>query len=658
MLPESELIGADIEAYLDQHARKELVRFLTCGSVDDGKSTLIGRLLFDTAMIYEDQLAAVEKESVRKGGTRGELDLSLLTDGLRAEREQGITIDVAYRYFSTVKRKFIIADTPGHEQYTRNMATGASTCDVAIILIDARNGVMRQTRRHSFIASLLGIRHVVVAINKMDLVGYSEDVFERIKEEYSQFAAKLELGDLRFVPVSALRGDNVVEPSTAMPWYRGETLLHFLDNVHVASDRNLIDFRFPVQYVNRPGMDFRGFSGTVASGVVRPGDEVLALPSGARSRVQSIVTWNGELEEASASVAVTLTLVDEIDVSRGDMLVHPRNLPRVDRVLDAMVVWMADEPLTTGRQYWVKQTTSLVPASVTALHYRIDVNTLVRQDTGALQMNEVGRCQLTLVRPIAFDSYRQNRATGAFILIDRVTNVTVGAGLIVDRSSVPEFLRDYWNSDTLAEIRASHPTQVTVEERARRFGQRPATILLTGLPKSGKTVIAYALERRLFEMGRAVTVLDGGEMRQTISRGLGFTAAERSENLRRSMDVARLLNEAGLMCICAFVSPSEAVRQKARQAVGPERFMEVHVTAPLDVCRTRDTEGMYARADAGEIGDFPGVTAAYEAPITPALVLDTSLLSVHECVERIVERLAPWLISGHEEATDGRPDTP
>ena len=643
MLPESELIGTDIDAYLAQHARKELVRFLTCGSVDDGKSTLIGRLLFDTAMIYEDQLAAVKKESARKGNAHGELDLSLLTDGLRAEREQGITIDVAYRYFSTLKRKFIIADTPGHEQYTRNMATGASTCDVAIILIDARHGVVRQTRRHSFIASLLGIRHVAVAINKMDLVGYSEEVFERIKEEYSVFSAKLELRDLRFVPVSALRGDNVVEPSANMPWYRGETLLHFLDTVHVASDRNLIDFRFPVQYVNRPTMDFRGFSGSIASGIVRTGDEVIALPSGARSRVKSIVTWEGERREAFASMPVTITLADDIDVSRGDMLVHPGNVPRVDRVLDAMVVWMAAEPLVPAKQYWVKHSTSVVPAVVSALPYRIDVNTLLRQDATALQMNEVGRCQMTLVRPVAFDSYGQNRATGAFILIDRLTNATVGAGMIVDRSSVPAFLRDHWDGTTLPDTRASRSSQVTPEERATRFSQRPATVLLTGLPKTGKTTIASALERRLFDIGHAVAVLDGGEMRKTISRDLGFTAGERSENLRRAADVARLLNEAGLICVCAFVAPNEAVRRKVRQAIGRDRFLEVYVHAPIETCRERDSEGMYSKADAGEIADYPGVTAPYEVSASPDLSLDTGVLTVDECVERIVDSLAPWL---------------
>jgi bifunctional enzyme CysN/CysC len=646
MLPESALIASDIDAYLAQHERKELVRFLTCGSVDDGKSTLIGRLLFDTQMIYEDQLAAVKKDSERRGNTAGELDLSLLTDGLRAEREQGITIDVAYRYFSTARRKFIIADTPGHEQYTRNMATGGSTCDVAVILVDARNGVARQTRRHSFIASLLGIRHVVVAVNKMDLVDYSEGVFDRIKEEYAQFAAKLEFNDLRFIPVSALRGDNVVEPSRNMAWYKGETLLHYLDTVHISSDRNLIDFRFPVQYVNRPNLHFRGFAGTIASGAVRAGDEVVALPSGARSRVKSIVTWEGELHEAFAPMAVTLTLADEIDVSRGDMLVRPDNLPRVDRNLDAMIVWMAEEPLRPGRQYWIKHATSVAPGTVSSLRYRIDVNTLQRQDASTLQMNEVGRCQVTLIRPVAFDAYRQNRATGAFILIDRMTNGTVGAGMIVDRSSAPEFLRDNWDEDTLAGMQAVRSSQVTADERSARFGHPPLTILLTGLSGSGKTTIAYALERRLFELGCAVTVLDGRQMRQTISKGLGFTVAERSENLRRSVDVARFMNEAGLICICAFLAPSAAVRDKARQAVGPDRFFEVYLSAPVETCREREENGMYAKADAGEIPDFPGVSAPYEAPSNPDLVLDTGGESVETNVNRLVDAL--WKRLGRE----------
>jgi bifunctional enzyme CysN/CysC len=505
--------------------------------------------------------------------------------------------------------------------------------------VDARNGVVRQTRRHSFIASLLGIRHVVVAINKMDLVDYREEVFERIKEEFGQFAAKLELGDLRFIPVSALHGDNIVESSERMSWYRGETLLHYLDTVHVSSDRNLIDFRFPVQYVNRPDLHFRGYSGTMASGVVRQGAAVMVLPSGARSRVKSIVTWEGERPEAFAPMAVTLTLEDEIDVSRGDMLVRPENLPRVDRNLDAMVVWMAEEPLRTGRQYWIKQTTSLVAGVVSTLHYKVDVNTLQREGAAELRMNEVGRCELTLSRPIAFDTYRLNRATGAFIVIDRMTNGTVGAGMIVDRATAPEFLRDNWGGDTLAAMQAVRPSAVTSAERAGRFGHAPVTILLTGLSGSGKTTIAYALERRLFDMGRAVVVLDGRQTRQTISKGLGFTSAERSENLRRSIDVARFMNEAGLICICAFVAPSAAVREKARQAVGEDRFIEVFVSAPLDMCREREGGGMYAKAYAGEIPDFPGVSAPYDVPAHPAVAVDTSKLTVEECVDRIVAAL-------------------
>jgi len=636
MLHDSALIATDIDAYLAHHERKELVRFLTCGSVDDGKSTLIGRLLYDTQTIYEDQLAAVKKDSERRGSANGDLDLSLLTDGLRAEREQGITIDVAYRYFSTARRKFIIADTPGHEQYTRNMATGASTCDVAIILVDARNGVVRQTRRHSFIASLLGIRHVVVAINKMDLVEYAEEVFDHITQVYREFAVKLEFTDLRFIPVSALNGDNVVDPSRNMPWYSGETLLHYLDTVHVSSDRNLIDFRLPVQYVNRPNLDFRGFAGTIASGVLRPGDEVMALPSGSRSRVRSIVTWEGERGDAFAPMAVTVTLADEIDVSRGDMLVRPENLPRVDRNLDAMVVWMGEEPLVPGRQYWIKHAGSLVTGAVSSLRYRIDVNTLQRQDAPSLQMNEVGRCVVTLSRPVAFDAYRQNRATGAFIVIDRMTNGTVGAGMIVDRSNAPGFLRDNWEEDTLAAMEARRSSKVTAPEREARFGHPALTVLLTGLPGSGKTTLAYAVERRLFEMGRAVTVLDGLELRQTISKGLGFTAAERSENLRRGADVARYMNEAGLICLCAFVAPSAAVRQRARQAVGEGRFIEIALTAPIDILKVREQTGAYARAEAGELPDYPGVSAPYDVPATPDLALDTSTLSVEECTERII----------------------
>lgn len=636
-MADADLIAKDIEAYLAEQERKDLLRFLTAGSVDDGKSTLIGRLLYDTQMIYEDQLAAVRRDSVHKGSTGGELDLSLLMDGLRAEREQGITIDVAYRYFSTSKRKFIIADCPGHEQYTRNMATGASNCDLAIILIDARNGVVRQTRRHSFIVSLLGIKHVVVAVNKMDLVEYSQEAFDRIVEDYSTFATRLETPDLRFIPISALEGDNVVEASWHMPWYRGETLLHYLETAHIASDRNLIDLRFPVQYVNRPNQSFRGFAGTVASGVLRKNDEVVVLPSGQRSRVKSIVTYDGDLQEAFPPMAVTLTLTDEIDVSRGDLLVHPANLPRLEQSFEAMVVWMAEEPLVSGRPYLIKQATNTVSGQVSMLRYRVDVNTLRREPAPALAMNEVGRCMITVSRPICFDPYAHNRATGAFIFVDRLTNRTAGAGMIIDRATSLKFLQDLWDAEPTAAV--ARGSVVTGQERQARFGQRPATLLLTGLSGSGKTTIAYALERRLFDLGHAVCVLDGRQMRQTISRDLGFSAPERSENLRRSIDVARIMNETGMICICAFVAPSAVVREKARAAVGTDRFLEVYLAAPVSVCRERDSDGMYARADSGEIPEFPGVSATYDVPQHADLALHTDRLTIEECVNRIVDLL-------------------
>ncbi|MFV2069184.1 MAG: sulfate adenylyltransferase subunit CysN [Pirellulales bacterium] len=628
----------DIHTYLAQHERKELLRFLTCGSVDDGKSTLIGRLLYDSKMIYEDQLAAVRRDSKTHGTTSGDFDPALLTDGLKAEREQGITIDVAYRYFSTAKRKFIIADTPGHEQYTRNMATGASTCDLAIILIDARHGMLTQTKRHSFIASLLGIRHVIVAINKMDLVDFSQENFDQIRSEYTGFAAKLDMGDLHFIPVSALHGDNVVDPSSKTPWYQGGTLMHLLENVHIASDRNLIDFRFPVQYVNRPHLDFRGYCGTLASGIVRPGDEVMAVPSRKTSRVRSIVTFDGELEEAFAPMAVTLALEDEIDVSRGDMLVHAGNVPDLVQRFDAMVVWMADDPLVPGKLYTLKQTTKTVTGSVAKLRYRIDVNTLRSEETPALKLNEIGRCTFSINQPLAIDSYKRNRATGALIIVDRLTNVTVGAAMVVDRQA-GEDQRDPWDHQPSSEQLHGEASLVTPAERAARFGQQPATVLLTGLSGAGKSTLAYAIERRLFDIGRASCVLDGQNMRLGISRDLGFTAAERSENLRRSSEVARIMNDAGLVCIAAFLAPSEAVRQKAREVIGPDRFLVVHLAAPVEVCRERDQEGLYALADDGRIADFPGVTAPYETPREPDLVLPTHQWSVAECVERIMELL-------------------
>jgi len=427
------LIEKDILAYLAQHERKDLLRFLTCGNVDDGKSTLIGRLLHDSKLIYEDQLAAVQKDS-KKYGTTGDVDLALLVDGLQAEREQGITIDVAYRYFSTAKRKFIIADTPGHEQYTRNMATGASTCDLAIILIDARNGVQTQTRRHSFIVSLLGIKHVVVAINKMDIVGFDEKVYEHIRDDYEAFSDQLELSDVTYIPISALKGDNIVNPSTSMPWYKGSTLMHHLETVHIAGDRNLTDFRFPVQLVNRPNLNFRGYCGPVASGVVRPWDEVMVLPSRKTNRVKSIMTWEGEIAEAFAGMAVTLTLEKEVDISRGDLLVHPHNLPEVDTAVEAMLVWMAEQPLIPGKQYYVKLATRMVNASVREVRHRVNVNTLAHEPTKQLALNEIAEVTVEFEQAVAFDPYKKNRATGAFVLIDRLTHGTVGAGMIIDRA--------------------------------------------------------------------------------------------------------------------------------------------------------------------------------------------------------------------------------
>jgi bifunctional enzyme CysN/CysC len=637
MSHQSDLIATDIDAYLKQHEQKELLRFLTCGSVDDGKSTLIGKLLYETKMIYEDQLAAVQKDSKKHGTTGEATDMALLMDGLKAEREQGITIDVAYRYFSTAKRKFIIADCPGHEQYTRNMATGASTCDLAIILIDARHGVMVQTKRHSFIVSLLGIKHVLVAVNKMDLVGYSEEVYEKIKSDYRDFASRLEMVDQHFIPMSALKGDNLVEKSPNMPWYDGSTLMHHLENVHIASDRNLIDFRYPVQFVNRPNLDFRGFCGTVASGRIRKGETVMSLPSRKTSRVKSIVTFDREIDEAFAPQSVTLTLTDEIDVSRGDMLVRPDNVPQMAEAFDATIVWMTEEPLQPGKQYWFKQTSKMAAGSVSNLRYRIDVNTLHRQEAENLGLNEIGRCHVRLNQPLAFDGYRQNRGTGAFIVIDRMTNVTVGAGMILDRAAAEDV--DHWD-DAARVGSSSEQSTVTSAERAGRFGQKPATVLITGLAGAGKTTTAYALERKLFDMGRAVCVLDGRNMRQGISRDLGFSVSDRSENLRRSAEAAKLLNDAGLICVAAFLAPEESVRRKAAEVVGRERFLVVHLDAPLEVCRQRDTSGMYAKADEGEIANVPGVSVTYEPPTKPDLVLNTAETPVDECVAQIVKLLA------------------
>ena len=627
----SPLIETDIQAYLEGHERKDLLRFITCGSVDDGKSTLIGRLLYDTQLIYEDQLAAVRRDTTKYGTTGEELDLALLVDGLQAEREQGITIDVAYRYFSTEKRKFIIADTPGHEQYTRNMATGASTAQLAILLVDARKGVQVQTRRHSFIVSLLGIRHLVLAINKMDLVGFDPAAFARICADYQEFAAQLGVGEVHCIPVSALRGDNIVQPSTAMPWYDGPTLLHLLEQVDVTADCNLRDFRFPVQYVNRPHLDFRGFCGTIAAGVVRPGDEVVVLPSGRRSHIAAIVTTEGELTEAQAGQAVTLTLRDEIDVSRGDLLVHPDRLPAVADAFDARVVWMADAPLLPGRQYDIKLGTRLMPATPMALHHRIDVNTLEHQRAEELGLNEIGYCRIALNQPAPFDPYEVCPGTGAFIFIDRLSNVTVGAGMIVRPMTQPLV-------DKARNV-VWHEHKVSRTQRANQKGQRPCVIWLTGLSGAGKSTLANALEQRLWQRGYHSYLLDGDNVRHGLSQDLGFSQAERVEHIRRVGEVAALFVDAGLIVITAFISPFRADRALAR-ALAPEgEFIEVYVRAGLETCERRDPKGLYARARAGVIREFTGIDSPYEAPERPELVLDTE----HDAIEANVERLLAYL---------------
>ena len=631
MSHKSDLIATDIEAYLALHERKELLRFITCGSVDDGKSTLIGRLLYDSKMLYEDQLAQLESESVTHGTTGGKFDPALVTDGLKAEREQGITIDVAYRYFSTAKRKFIIADTPGHEQYTRNMATGASTADLAVILIDARYGVLTQTKRHSFIVSLLGIRHVVVTINKMDLVDFSEKRFEEICTAYRDFAARLDLPDLHFIPISALNGDNVVDPSPSMPWYRGSTLMNFLESVYIGSDRNLEDFRFPVQYVNRPNLDFRGFCGTLASGIIRKGDEIMVLPSRRTTKVKSIVTHDGEIDEAFTPQSVTLTLEDEVDCSRGDMIVRPGNVPKVSNDFDAMMVWMSSEAMVPGKTYLFKHANQTIPGHIESLRYRVDVNSLHRSPAPDLQLNEIGRCTITLSQPIYHDPYRRNRTTGAFIVIDRMSNITVAAGMITSRELDKKAKIAQWEVEDAQDSSDKEGIkQVTAAEREARLGQRPATVLFTGLSGSGKSTIARGVERVLFDLGRTAVVLDGEQLRRGLTHDLGFSAEDRSENLRRAAHIARLLNDNGIICLAALVAPSQSVRAKAMDLIGKEHFLTVHVNAPIDVCRQRDPSGEYATGSAA---------VTYEAPVAADLVLNTAETPIADCIEQVLALL-------------------
>ncbi len=631
----AEVPGADIRAYLKQHERKGILRFLTCGSVDDGKSTLIGRLLHDAELIYEDQLDAVRRDSKTTGTQRDGLDLALLVDGLQAEREQGITIDVAYRYFATAKRKFIIADTPGHEQYTRNMATGASRCDVAVILIDAQNGVLAQTRRHSFIARLLGIRHLIAAVNKMDEVAYDEGVFDEIRNEYFDFASRLAMDELHFLPISALHGDNVVHPSANMPWYRGATLMHLLETIQIAVDKDAGRFRLPVQLVNRPDPTFRGYSGTIAGGTVRPGDPVAVLPSGKTTTVERIVTMDGDLDEAFAPMAVSLTLADELDVSRGDVIAAPRELPHTAERFDADLVWMSEDDLVLGRAYTIKQGTRRVTGRVESVRFRVDVDTMRQEAASTLKLNEIGRGELVLTEPIVFESYDANRGLGGLILIDHLTNATVGAGMVLDPGGSVHAAA--WDQAPRGDLHAA-VSRVAIRERESRLGQRPVTVLLTGLARSGKTVVAHAVERKLFDAGHLATVLDGQSFRLGMSRDLGFSAVERSENVRRAAETARLMNEAGLICLTAFVAPEEAVRERAREAVGDDRFLEVYLTAPLEVLKQRDEYGLYEAAEEGE-ANLPGINADFEEPESPDLVLTTDSMGVDACAEAVIALL-------------------
>jgi bifunctional enzyme CysN/CysC len=647
---------SDIEKVLAADSRKDLLRFITCGSVDDGKSTLIGRLLFDSKQVYEDQLSAVTRDSKKWGTTGDSADLALLVDGLQSEREQGITIDVAYRYFSTARRKFIIADTPGHEQYTRNMATGASTASLAVILVDARKGLQTQTRRHSFIVSLLGIRQVVVAVNKMDLVDFDQERFEAIGNDFRDFASKLDFTVIECLPVSALGGDNVTVRGENLGWFDGPTVLEFLEGVSVgqhhaggsgfqaatdsdaasrSGDRSCSldggEFRFPVQYVNRHSSDFRGFAGTVSGGAVSVGDQVMVMPAGRQSRVERIVTFDGDLDRAELGQAVTLTLAEEIDIGRGDMLVRPEVLPRVADALDARTVWMADQPLIAGRQYDLKLGPKIVGGTPELIHYRIDVNSLEHQHVDELGLNEIGLVRWRLSEPAAFDSYRHNRQTGAFIVIDRISNLTMGAGMIVRH--VTDTLPD--NSGNVV----WHEHKIAKSQRAGQKAQRPAVLWFTGLSGAGKSSLANALEQALFQRGHHSYLLDGDNVRHGLNRDLGFTDEGRVENIRRVGEVARLMADAGLVVLSAFISPFRSDRAMVRELMEPGEFIEVYVRASLETCEQRDPKGLYAKARAGAIQHFTGIDSPYEEPEHPDVIIDTEKLSVEEGVEELMDYL-------------------
>ncbi len=618
---------------------KGLLRFVTSGSVDDGKSTLIGRLLYETGCIFEDQYQAIKNTSLRTG--KKEVDLSLLLDGLSAEREQKITIDVAYRYFSTPRRKFIIADSPGHEQYTRNMVTGASNAGLAIILIDARKGILTQSRRHGFIVSLLQIPHLIVAVNKMDLVGYSREVFEQITDEYLAFSEKLDIHDISFIPISALKGDNMVQPSRNMKWYNDKTLLHMLEDVHVTADKNLIDFRFPVQYVLRPHQDFRGYAGTITSGTISPGETIMVLPSGKTSPIKSICYDGTELEEAYAGQAVALTLKNNIDISRGDMIVRKNNMPHINDSFDAMLCWMSEKPLSHSKHFLLKHTTRSVKAFIRKIHYKINMDTLHRQKTSDFTLNEIGRVEIKTSEPLFFDPYKTNRGTGSFILIDPLSSQTAAAGMIRE---IPHTASE-WKRNiqlTLAE-EARHLNwedgNIPLSVWEERNGHKAGIIWLTGLSGSGKSTLAKQLVKELFTRGCQVMSLDGDIIRRGLNNDLGFSPRERAENIRRIAETARLFFSQGNLVVCAFISPFGKDRAFARSLVPHGRFIEVYVKCDIQVCRQRDPKGLYKKAEGGDIPEFTGISSPYEEPAHPELVMETARTEPDKNTKQILSYL-------------------
>ena len=615
-----------VSEFLEAETKKGLLRFLTCGSVDDGKSTLIGRLLYDSQMIFEDQLAALEKDSQKMGSSGEDLDLALLVDGLQAEREQGITIDVAYRYFATPKRKFIVADTPGHEQYTRNMATGASTSDLAIILVDARHGILTQTRRHSCIVSLLGIKHVVLAVNKMDIVDYSQKRFEEIKNEYQEFSKNLGIEHITAIPMSALKGDNVIMPSKNMDWYHGPSLIAHLETVDVTSSQQDLPFRFSVQWVNRPNLDFRGFSGTISSGKIKSGDEIAILPSGKTSTVDRIVTYDGDLEVALAGQAVTLTLKDEVDVSRGDVIVTANDRAEVSDQFAAHMIWMTEEKMLPGRPYLIKSGAQTATASISELKHKINVDTLEQNPGKSLELNEVALCNFSLNRSISFDSYKDNRETGNFILIDKISNATVAAGMI--EFGLRRATNIHWQA-----------MDIDKTTRATAKHQKPCCLWFTGLSGSGKSTVANLLEKKLHDSAKHTYILDGDNVRHGLNRDLGFTDEDRVENIRRVAETAKLFVDAGLIVMVSFISPFKSERRMARELFDEGEFLEIFVDTPLEVCEQRDPKGLYKKARAGEIKNFTGINSKYELPELADIRLAGGEHTPEELIEQIMKDL-------------------